>query len=132
MASLGRIDLGELRESLERLKVDGWLLFDFHGSNPIARRVVDPGSGLGFTRRLFVWLPKTGAPTILGCWIGAFTYSQFWALLFLGIGAGAIVQVITAILGGRALRDTLAPLNLAGMLVGYLVMYGTGLLVGAA
>ncbi len=73
-----------------------------------------------------------GAPTILGCWIGAFTYSQFWALLFLGIGAGAIVQVITAILGGRALRNTLAPLNLAGMLVGYLVMYATGLLVGAA
>ncbi len=73
-----------------------------------------------------------GAPTILGCWIGAFTYSQFWALLFLGIGSGAIVQVITAILGGRALRDTLAPLNLAGMLTGYLVMYGTGLLVGAA
>ncbi|NIM00467.1 MAG: metal transporter [Acidobacteria bacterium] len=73
-----------------------------------------------------------GGPTILGCWIGAFTYSQVWALLFLGIGAGAIVQVIGAILGGRTLRETLAPVNLAGMLVGYLVMYGTGLLVGAA
>ncbi len=73
-----------------------------------------------------------GGPTILGCWVGAFTYSQFWALLFLGIGSGAIVQVIGAILGGRTLRETLAPVNLAGMLVGYLVMYGTGLLVGAA
>ncbi len=65
MERLGRIDLGELRQSLEGMGVDGWLLFDFHGTNPIAQRVVDPGSGLGFTRRLFVWLPKTGDPTIL-------------------------------------------------------------------
>jgi len=94
--------------------------------SPILRQ---PGSQLS---RLVGLGALAGAPTILGCWIGAFTYSQFWALLFLGIGAGAIVQVIGAILGGRALRETLAPINLAGMLTGYLVMYGTGLLVGAA
>ena len=28
-----------------------------------------------------------GVPTILGCWIGAFTYSPLWAIFFLGIGA---------------------------------------------
>ena len=72
-----------------------------------------------------------GVPTILGCWIGAFTYSTFWSLLFLGVGAGAIVQVIGAIVGRRPLAETLAPLNLAGLLAGYLLMYGTGLLVGA-
>jgi zinc transporter ZupT len=94
--------------------------------SPILRQ---PGNQLS---RLVGLGALAGAPTILGCWIGAFTYSQFWALLFLGIGSGAIVQVISAILGGRALRDTLAPLNLAGMLAGYLGMYGTGLLVGAA
>ena len=94
--------------------------------SPILRQ---PGSQLS---RLIGLGALAGAPTILGCWVGAFTYSQFWAVLFLGIGSGAIVQVIGAILGGRTLRETLAPLNLAGMLAGYLVMYGTGLLVGAA
>ena len=68
-------------------------------------------------------------PTILGCWIGAFTYSQLWALLFLGIGAGAIVQVIAAIVGGKPLSRSLSPANLSGLAVGYLIMYGTGLLV---
>ena len=73
-----------------------------------------------------------GGPTIIGCWIGAFTYSQVWALLFLGMGAGAIVQVIGAIVGRRPLSETLSPLNVLGLVTGYLVMYGTGFLVGAA
>ena len=73
-----------------------------------------------------------GIPTIFGCWIGAFTYAQIWALLFLGIGSGAIVQVIGAIAGRRKLSETLAPWNLAGLFAGYLLMYGTRLLVGAA
>ena len=73
-----------------------------------------------------------GVPTILGCWIGAFTYSPLWAIFFLGIGAGAIIQVIEAIVGPRSRIENLAPLNLLGLLVGFLVMYGTGLLVGAA
>jgi zinc transporter ZupT len=73
-----------------------------------------------------------GAPTVLGCWLGAFTYSQIWALLFLGIGAGAIAQVIGAIVGSRQRSELWAPLNVAGIVAGYLLMYGTGLLVGAA
>src|SRR5262249_38093806 len=35
-----------------------------------------------------------GGPTILGAWLGGFTYSDIWATLFLGIGAGAIFQVV--------------------------------------
>jgi zinc transporter ZupT len=73
-----------------------------------------------------------GAPTILGCWIGAFSYSRVLALLFLGIGAGAIVQVIGAIVGRKPLSEIVAPANLAGLLVGYLVMYATSLLVSGS
>ena len=73
-----------------------------------------------------------GIPTILGCWLGGFTYSRVWSVLFLGIGAGAVVQVIGAIAGRRPWAETLAPWNLAGLLAGYLLMYGTGLLVGVA
>jgi Xaa-Pro aminopeptidase len=62
---LEQFDERELRAALEQVGVDGWLLFDFHGCNPIAQRIVGAGSGLGFTRRLFVWLPKAGRPTAL-------------------------------------------------------------------
>lgn len=57
------IDLAELREALKASRLDGWLLYDFKGSNPIARRVA--GIGGFITRRVFVWLPATGSPVAL-------------------------------------------------------------------
>jgi Xaa-Pro aminopeptidase len=54
------IDLAELREALSASAVDGWLLFDFHGLNPVAGRVLGL-SGMN-TRRLFVLLPQAGEP----------------------------------------------------------------------
>jgi Xaa-Pro aminopeptidase len=54
------IDLAELREALSTSGVDGWLLFDFHGLNPVAGRVLGL-SGMN-TRRLFVLLPQAGEP----------------------------------------------------------------------
>lgn len=48
-----------LRETLAAAGADGWLLFDFHGLNPVAGRVLGLGSGLR-TRRLFVLLPAEG------------------------------------------------------------------------
>jgi len=50
----------ELSEALAEAGVDGWLLFDFHGVNPVAGRVLGLG-GLS-TRRLFVLLPREGDP----------------------------------------------------------------------
>ncbi|MCH7505658.1 metal transporter [PVC group bacterium] len=73
-----------------------------------------------------------GVPTIFGCWIGAFTYSQIWAIFFLGVGAGALAQVIGAILGRRTRSNLLQPFNILGIIMGYLLMYGTGLLVGGS
>jgi len=73
-----------------------------------------------------------GIPTIFGCWIGAFTYSPLWSILFLGIGAGALIQVIVLILSRRSRKELLQPLNVLGLLIGYLVMYGTGILVGGS
>ncbi len=48
--------------------LDGWLLFDFHGTNPIARRILGLGSHPGApktTRRWFYWVPATGEPSKL-------------------------------------------------------------------
>jgi Xaa-Pro dipeptidase len=54
------INLPELREALLARGLDGWLLFDFHGLNPVADRVLDR-TGMN-TRRLFVLLPREGEP----------------------------------------------------------------------
>ena len=55
--------LARVRAELARLRLDGWLLFDFHGMNPVATRVLGIG-GLA-TRRLFVLLPASGEPVAL-------------------------------------------------------------------
>jgi zinc transporter, ZIP family len=75
-----------------------------------------------------------GAPAILGCWLGAFTYSDFWAVFFLAIGAGAIFQVVWAISKGMfatAEGSLFNFRNAFGFLIGMLLMYGTALLVTA-
>ena len=53
-------DAGALRGALAAAGVDGWLLYAFHGLNPVATRVLDL-TGLN-TRRLFVLLPREGEP----------------------------------------------------------------------
>ncbi len=60
MSALETLDRGELRRALEALGADAWLLFDFHGINPVAARVL--GLGGMATRRLFVLLPREGKP----------------------------------------------------------------------
>lgn len=75
-----------------------------------------------------------GAPAILGCWVGGFTYSDLWAVLFLAIGAGAIFQVVWTIGKSMAQKpegSLFTPSNAFGFIVGMLLMYATALLVSA-
>lgn len=76
-----------------------------------------------------------GAPAILGSWIGGFAFSPLFAALFLGIGLGAIWQVIVevvSLLRNYAQREE-TPLfswmNLAGFVAGLAIMYLTAFLV---
>ena len=72
-----------------------------------------------------------GAPAILGALIGASVYNQELATLLIGVGVGAIIQVIGQLL--PSIRDdsgtALNPLSIAGLLAGVAFMYATGLLV---
>jgi ZIP family zinc transporter len=74
-----------------------------------------------------------GFPAAIGTWIGAFSYSPVAAAVFLGIGAGAILQVIyeVALLFGKrgAAASAVSGWNFAGVLAGIAIMYGTALLV---
>ena len=59
---LDGLDLKALAASLGDMGADAWMLFDFRGVNPVVGRVLgDAGVGMG-TRRLFVFLPRTGRP----------------------------------------------------------------------
>ena len=74
-----------------------------------------------------------GAPTIAGAWLGGFVYSPVAAVLCLALGAGAIAQVVhqlsRQISRGPAAGFATAPVML-GLLCGFAVMYGTGMIVG--
>ncbi len=74
-----------------------------------------------------------GAPAILGAFVGASIYNPELAALLIGVGIGAIVQVIVQITpairnhAGRALYPT----SVAGILTGVAVLYVTGLFISA-
>ena len=75
-----------------------------------------------------------GLPTVAGAWLGGFVYSSVLAVLFLGLGAGAIAQVVVQIARGASGERPLAeflvgPPVAAGLLAGFLIMYATGMLV---
>ncbi len=76
-----------------------------------------------------------GVPTILGTWLGGLVYSPVLSVLFLSIGAGAIAQVVNLIARQMAGGETISryfargPV-LAGLAVGFVIMYSTGMLVG--
>lgn len=70
-----------------------------------------------------------GLPAVFGTWIGVFAFAPHWATLFLGIGAGAILQVMVEV-GSYLDRRWLSPTNLAGFALGLAVIYGTAFLVG--
>ena len=60
--SLSEETVGRVREELRAHGLDGWLLFNFLGNNPVASRLL----GLpALTRRYFVYLPAHGTPVAL-------------------------------------------------------------------
>lgn len=63
MSAIRNLDREVLARELEACGADGWLLFDFRGLNPVAGRLLQLG-GLG-SRRLFVYLPRTGEPVAI-------------------------------------------------------------------
>ena len=76
-----------------------------------------------------------GAPAILGTWFGGFIFSPILGALFLGIGAGAILQVIYVITKmlindhKKHLEPTVSWLNFSGFAAGLLIMYLTAFFV---
>jgi zinc transporter ZupT len=83
--------------------------------------------------RLAVLGLVAGGPAVIGAWVGAAAFTPSLAAFLLGIGVGAIAQVIVQIAPG--LRDAagriLDPVVAGGIAAGMLAMYATALLVSA-
>src|SRR5438270_8614876 len=52
-----------IADELERAAVDGWLIYDFRGSNPAFERLLS--SHTKSTRRAFLFIPRKGQPRLL-------------------------------------------------------------------
>ncbi len=57
------LDVAAIQEALRTEGLDGWLLYDFHGSNPIASHLAGlDGGGHMTSRRWYYLIPANGAP----------------------------------------------------------------------
>ncbi len=57
------VDVAAIQHTLQAEGLDGWLLYDFHGSNPIAARVAGLAGGPHMTtRRWYYLIPAEGQP----------------------------------------------------------------------
>ena len=55
------LEISAIQKTLAIEGVDGWLLYDFHGSNPIAVNMAGL-AGKHTTRRWYYFIPASGAP----------------------------------------------------------------------
>jgi len=54
--------LKEVQQSLIEQQIDGWLIFDYRRSNPLAFTILEISPSQMVTRRFFYWIPQKGNP----------------------------------------------------------------------
>ena len=99
MIGLAAIDRGRLSAALERIGADGWLLFDFHGCNPVAQQLLP--SGKLATRRLFVWVPRQGPITAIVHRIELQPFAAFEGTILPYSRHTELHAALTAVVGGK-------------------------------
>src|ERR1700716_4724688 len=55
--------VAEIQKALQAAKLDGWLFYDFRGSDPLAARILRLGDHASGSRRWFYYIPASGEPT---------------------------------------------------------------------
>lgn len=59
---MANFNLATIQAIIQKKEIDGWLLYDFRGSNELALSVLDIGAKAHLTRRLFYYIPAKGTP----------------------------------------------------------------------
>jgi Xaa-Pro aminopeptidase len=67
---------GRITDELERAAADGWLIYDFRGSNPAFARLLTNDGHLKSTRRAFLYVPRKGDPRLLIHHVDAGNFSR--------------------------------------------------------
>ena len=57
--------ISEIQQALRAAEIDGWLFYDFRGSDPLAYRILQLDPTLHVTRRWYYWIPAQGVPVKL-------------------------------------------------------------------
>jgi zinc transporter, ZIP family len=120
--------LGEL--ALGTFLIVGFMIHNVTEGLGIAAPLAEGRSSAG-AGTLVVLALVAGAPAILGAWLGGFVTSDFLAVLFFALAAGAAFEVVTEVgryVARKAPGGLSSPHVLGGFLAGIAVMYVTGLL----
>jgi len=59
---MGKFNLKKIQSILSEMKLDGWLFYDFRGSNDLALDILDIPKTAHLTRRFYYLVPKEGEP----------------------------------------------------------------------
>ena len=59
---MANFNINKIQSLLQKMNIEGWLLFDFRGSNELALNILDIGSKAHLTRRFFYYIPANGEP----------------------------------------------------------------------
>lgn len=57
--------VSEIQQALRDGEIDGWLFYDFRGSDPLAYRILRLDPRIHVTRRWYYWVPAEGSPVKL-------------------------------------------------------------------
>jgi Xaa-Pro aminopeptidase len=101
------IDMAQLRPPLAEAGLDGWLVFDFHGLNPVAGRLLDL-KGMN-TRRLFVLLPLEGEPVAIAHKIELQGLENFPGRVIPYARWGELHSALGSLVAGRKLAMEISP-----------------------
>lgn len=101
------LDRTALREGLDQLGADGWLLYDFHGVNPVPSHVL--GLGGMATRRLFVYLPREGEPVAVAHRIELQPLAHFDGQIIPYARWEELHQALRQVVGGKTVAMEISP-----------------------
>jgi len=59
---MGKFQLDKIQENIRSMNFDGWLFYDFRGSNELALNILDIPKETHLTRRFYYFIPKEGTP----------------------------------------------------------------------
>ena len=101
------VNLPVVRTALGELGLDGWLLFDFRGINPITARMIGP---IGFSsRRLFVFLPRVGEPVAVVHKIELKPFADFPGRVIAYASWESLHAALAELVGGKQVAMEISP-----------------------